>query len=80
MCIRDSLAAELLIDFAHDLQVRIGAVVGAVGIVFSHTGVVAHCRVVGVRIVGLVPLEGEQHALGPERLLHPCLLYTSRCV
>ena len=64
-------AAQLAQHLVHHFKVGVRAVVRAVGVVLAHAGVIAHGRVVGVRVVGLVPFEREQHALGLKRLLHP---------
>ena len=66
------LAAEVVGEYvAHHFQMRIGVVVRAVRVVLADAGVVAHGRVIGVRVVGAVPLEGKEHALGAQRVDHP---------
>ena len=66
------LAAEIGGEhIGHDFEVRVGSVVRAVRIVLIEAGVVAHGRIVGMRVVGAVPLEGEEHALGAQRVGHP---------
>ena len=70
--LKADLAAKILGEHVtHHFQVGVGVVVRAVRVVLPDAGVVAHGRVVGVRIVRAMPFEGEEHALGTQRVGHP---------
>ena len=72
-----NLSAEFVLEnIRHNLEMHICTIVRTFRVVLVKARVVAHGGIIRMGVVGTMPLEREEHALGTKRLLHPLNHFT----